>query len=161
MGPQPDQFDAIDIQEVPGGFPHLPDLTALLAHWRSKCQAGRLPARGDFPPAELRPWIGLVSLLDVSEDPRRFRWRLIGSRIVERTGRDRTGMWLDEIYSGAALRDFHRLFEKAVARREPLALSGSLQFLGKRHVAFCTMVMPLAEDGEHINMLMVGMHFDI
>lgn len=155
------QFDVIDIHEVPGGFPDLPDLAGLLALWRDKASAGDLPSRSAFKTAEMRAWLGHVSLLDVVDDPRRFRWRLIGSRIVERMGRDRTGQWLDEIYSGPALSEFIRLYETVVAKRAPFCFAGTLRFVGKQHVAFQAVVMPLAEKGEDVNMLMLGMHFDI
>ncbi|MFC3229136.1 PAS domain-containing protein [Marinibaculum pumilum] len=160
MAAAPERFDAIDIQEAPEGFPDLADLNGLLDLWREKAGGSGPPSRADFKPAELLPWMGHVSLLDVTEDPRRFRWRLIGSRIVEWTGRDRTGQWLEEIYAGPSLDAFMRLYEKVVAQGVPLFFSGTLLFVGKQHVRFRVVVMPLSDDGARVNMLMLCLHFD-
>ena len=160
MAADPERFEAIDIEEAPDGFADLADLNGLHGLWLGKAGGGRLPSRADFKPAELLPWMGHVSLLDVAAEPRRFRWRLIGSRIVEWTGRDRTGHWLDEIYAGPALDAFMRLYEKVVAQGMPLFFSGTLLFVGKQHVRFRAVVMPLSEDGVRVNMLMLGLHFD-
>ena len=57
-----------------------------LAYWESKRSGRRMPARRDFDPVfevpRLLPWIVLV---DVLHEPLDFRFRLIGSGIVDRS----------------------------------------------------------------------------
>jgi hypothetical protein len=75
-----------------------PDLAAALAYWEGK-RAGRLmPARRDLDPLleipRLLPW---VMLTDVLRDPFDFRYRLIGSGVVNRSRRDFTGRRFSEM----------------------------------------------------------------
>ena len=81
----------LHLQEAPDGFAAVPGIASLQALWDSRRGARRLPARDDFPVEDLRPWLGYVSLVDVTPPPRRFRWRLIGTGIAERLGRDAAG----------------------------------------------------------------------
>jgi len=148
------------LEETPGGFPDDQRITSLLRLWQDKRAGRRLPARSDFPVEDLRPWLGQVSLVDVSEAPRRFRWRLIGSRIAERLGRDVTGRWFDEIYEGTMLDGYARAYSRAVDRREPVFHSGDLEFVGKEFQHFSSVHLPLSEDGETVNMLMLTLSFD-
>jgi hypothetical protein len=55
-----------------------------------------MPARRDFTPELLRPWLGHLALIDVSRNPLRLRYRLVGTRIVENLKFDATGKYLDD-----------------------------------------------------------------
>lgn len=148
------------LEEAPGGFPDDAWINSLLRLWQDRRAGRRLPARGDFPVEDLRPWLGQVSLVDVVEAPRRFRWRLIGSRIAERLGRDATGRWFDELYEGETLEGYLRAYSRAVDRRAPVFHAGDLEFVGKEFQHFASVHLPLSEDGETVNMLMLTLSFD-
>ncbi|MEQ9331561.1 PAS domain-containing protein [Thalassobaculum sp.] len=148
------------LQEAPGGFPEVPSLTGLHAFWLEKRGDRRLPARADFPVEELRPWLGHVSLVDVTPAPRRFRWRLVGTGIAEQLGRDATGRWFDDLYEGEILDGYVRAYTKAVERRQPVFHNGDLEFVGKDFQHFKSVHLPLSDDGTDVNMLMLGLSFD-
>ena len=78
--------------------PQLERLVALQQVWESKCKDGRLPSKADFPPEDVKPWLGHILLLDVSRNPARFRVRLMGGNLVSYAGTDFTGKWLDEVF---------------------------------------------------------------
>ena len=76
-----------------------PRLHDFVSYWRSKCRDGRLPARADIDPLELKAFMGDMFMLDVVGDPRRFRYRLVGAKIAARVGRDSTGLFQEDAYS--------------------------------------------------------------
>ena len=97
-----------------------PSFAALYRLWEEKCGGRELPARSDFDPVELKPWLGLINLIEVLPGPPiDFRYRLCGSETVAEYGADLTGKRFSEIaYAGtpavavSAMADF-------VARRKP------------------------------------------
>lgn len=154
------EFKGLNLNEVASGFPDSQPLSTLTEFWRSRRPAdGVLPARRDFPVEDLREWIGHVSLAEVHENPRRFRWRLIGSSIVKFMGRDTTGMWFDELYEGPMLEGYLRNYSLAVDRREPVFFKGDLEFVGKDFVHFRMVQLPLAADGRNVDMLLLCLDF--
>lgn len=64
--------------------------------WFDASGSGSLPGKGFLDPLRLRFLLGSLSLLEVQPDPLRFRYRLIGTDIVQRLGYELTGKWLDE-----------------------------------------------------------------
>jgi hypothetical protein len=69
-----------------------------LAYWESKRAGRKMPARRDLDPVleipKLVPWVVLV---DVLRDPLDFRFRLIGSGVVDRSRRNNTGRLFSEM----------------------------------------------------------------
>ncbi|MBP7063074.1 PAS domain-containing protein [Ferrovibrio sp.] len=69
-----------------------PALRQLLEQWDQLCTTrGSLPVRADFPPENLRPWLGRVILLERRPSDPGLRYRLIGSGVTEERGYDITG----------------------------------------------------------------------
>lgn len=69
-----------------------PALRQLLDQWSRLCATrGGLPLRADFPPENLRPWLGRVILLERRPSDPGLRYRLIGSGVTEERGYDITG----------------------------------------------------------------------
>src|SRR5688572_20058557 len=72
-------------------------LRRLFAYWLEK-RGGRLfPTKAEIDPVEFPYVLGYVTLVDVEHDPRRYRFRLDGSILVELSGMDYTGRYLDEL----------------------------------------------------------------
>lgn len=77
-------------------FVEQPVLQKLRAYWDAKRGARPYPSRDDIDPMELRFILGSLILIDVEQDPLRFRYRLFGSEIARRQGFDMTGKYLDQ-----------------------------------------------------------------
>lgn len=76
----------------------LPDDARQLWLWWSAAERHAVPPRReDFDPVEFPRTLGNITIFDVERDPWRFRVRIVGTRIVEETGRDTTGVYLDEM----------------------------------------------------------------
>ncbi|EDP66502.1 hypothetical protein BAL199_15613 [alpha proteobacterium BAL199] len=150
----------LNLTEAPDGFPEVASISTIRDLWKSRCSTGRLPSRDDFPIEDLRPWIGNVNLVDADLEPRRFRWRLIGSNISVRMGRDVTGQWFDELYSDQILDGYTVAYSAAVDRRTATFYRGDLEFVGKGFLNFCSVHLPLSDNGTDVNMLMLCLSFD-
>src|SRR3546814_20411514 len=69
---------------------------ALLGWGLSKC-AGDIPDRDDLDPADMKLLLPNLFVADVEHHPFRIRYRLVGTRVVQATGMDITGRYLDEM----------------------------------------------------------------
>ncbi|MBL9034620.1 MAG: PAS domain-containing protein [Rhodospirillaceae bacterium] len=88
-------------------------------YWSSKRRPGQLfPFRQDIDAMELRDLLPLISISDVEHNPLRFRYRLVGTRVVEYNQQEFTGKYLGEV----GWVDEHLLlgaYTKAVVDRRP------------------------------------------
>ena len=70
----------------------------LREYWNSKRRPGQaLPFREDIEATELRDLLPLISISDVEYEPLRFRYRLVGTRVVEYNHQEFTGKYLGEV----------------------------------------------------------------
>jgi hypothetical protein len=137
-----------------------PRLRQLYDYWDAKRGARSMPSRADLDPVEFRFVVGDVVMADVIEgDPPRFRIRLHGTNLSERTNFDLTGKMLDEMPAPEFRELSTRSFRKVLRTREPLhALAERL--LDGRMQRYEAIIMPLSSDGERVDRLMVGMIFE-
>ena len=88
-------------------------------YWRSKAEMrGSVPQRRDIDPIELPDLLPNLMLLDVEPSPLRFRYRLVGTRIVDFSYDDFTGTYLDEA-GWVEEKGFTRAYTDAVTERRP------------------------------------------
>jgi hypothetical protein len=132
-----------------------------LDYWRAAGPQGRLaPARADIDPIELGGLLPFLFLTDVMGDGEDFRYRLIGTNIVNHTSRDNTGRLLSELVAQGDQSELAALYRHAWRERQPV-----MQWLVyETHIGlrrwYQTLVMPLSGDGQQINMLLgVSVHY--
>jgi len=117
-----------------------------------------MPSRRDMDPLgiepRLLPWI---IILDVEEAPRRFRYRLIGTRLVEVMDRDVTGHYLDD------LRELLPAVDTTIARCNavvdscwPLNFEDDLIDVIGTRVWAERLALPLGETDTRVEAIMVG-----
>lgn len=126
----------------------------LYAYWLECCKGKPYPARSDLDPVEFGFALGRVSLIDVLEAPRRFRYRLVASTLTDYLGYEMTGKFTHQIPGPERRAYAEAFYARAVALQAPLYERGEMVLDGRRwkHEA---LVLPLSADGETINMLMV------
>lgn len=116
-----------------------------------------MPSRADLDPLDIRFAIGDVILVDVLEGtPPRFRIRLHGTNLSERTRFDLTGKMLDEMPAPEFRELSTRSFRRVVRTREPLHAHAE-RLLDNRMQRYEAVILPLSSDGETVDRLMVGM----
>jgi hypothetical protein len=134
-----------------------PLLLRLLEDWEKRRRGRTLPARSDFDPLDLKYMMGKLLLVDILREPLRFRFRLIGTELVKRIGVDVTGKMLDD-YPDPEFREHMReRYTAAVTTRQPLGSSQTRLVLDGRLRRYEALLLPLASDGETVDMLMIGM----
>lgn len=135
-----------------------PEARELYDYWRSKCVEGRLPARADIDPIEvhrLMPLIFLVDVVQTNEQPR-FCMRLLGTEVVSRFDRDAKGIWMDEDETlRNVLPDFYAAVEGRTPRYRP-----SARHANKEYLTYDRLILPMASDGETVDMIIGVLCFD-
>lgn len=137
-----------------------PDLRRLYDYWQARRRGRCYPARLDIDPADIKYALGNISLVEVVGDPPRFRWRLVGSLFAQRLGYDMTNQWVDE-YPDPAYRDYLiDSYHTMLKTGEPTAALNERDIDGKPR-RFEVLRLPLAEDGQTINMILTcPMYFE-
>ncbi|MBI3506987.1 MAG: PAS domain-containing protein [Proteobacteria bacterium] len=134
-----------------------PILVELYRYWRSKFAGDRMPSRRAIDPVEIPALLPWIFLMDVGHLPLAFRYRLIGTGIVNFLGRDFTGRAVDVANYGARAARMIEIFRSAVDRRSVTAVRGRLFYVPtKEFLRFCWTMMPLSTDGEQIDVLLCG-----
>jgi len=131
-------------------------LRRLFEMWRARRVDGRLPARGDFDVLEFRDFMGWLCIAEVLPGGEDLRYRLIGTNIVDRVGRDNTGKLVSETLPPEALRIYHGLLRCPVA----LKTHGEIGWRGRDFLYHETLLLPLADDGETVDRFFVLMAID-
>ncbi len=136
-------------------------LRDIYRYWRGKCREGAFPSRADIDPTEIPALLPHVFLIDVVEDGRDFRYRLVGTHIIESVGFEFTGQLVSEFMRDReeALRahDYHRLVES----REPRHVIGNMVAFGRDNMRCERVLCPLSSDGEAIDMIFGGLLFQL
>lgn len=134
-----------------------PRLQALYDFWDEK-RAGRvMPARADFDPLELKPWMGHLSLVETLDGGNDFLFRVHGTVLAWRlVGEDLTGRRLMELpYDWKEV--WREEYRRVVRTRAPYAVTRKASAM-KDHVGIRKLILPLSDDGETVDMLLYGVY---
>jgi hypothetical protein len=102
-------------------------------------------------------------MVDVIGNGEDFRYRLIGTRIVEGFGRDSTGKRLSELYHDQpkALAQLKANFKLQVDRKMPIFTRGQIFWQPEAHYRrFTGASLPLSDDGVHVNIILAEMFIE-
>lgn len=136
--------------------PH-PKIRRMIAHWESLAPGpGILPGRQHFDPIQVPDLLPHIWLIDVERSPKlRFRYRLLGTALIEAGVPMRRGDYFDEVENQPARDEVADTLEWVVHERQPDWRRGKPKVAHNRHVSELERVMlPLAADGETVDMLL-------
>lgn len=156
----PATIDALNLTVNPKGVIDSGPIAEIVDFWESLRKGDRLPARSDFMPEDLRPWLSHIILVDIADNGKRFRWRLLGTAITAVLQRDSTGKWFDEIYEGAQLAAFQQNYALTYHHKNPFWFRGTFNFTNKDHIAFRSVHLPLSANGVDVDMVMSLLQYD-
>lgn len=94
-------------------------LQQLVAYWDGKRGGRPMPTRGDIDPAEIPALLPCLILVEVHVGPRRFYYRLTGTRVDEILGNSLTGLYLEDLVETSAKAYWLECYERAAATRRP------------------------------------------
>ncbi len=134
-----------------------PVLRQLYSDWDQRRRGREMPARADFDPLDLKYCMGNLSLIDVAQNPPRYRFRLHASTVAQGMGFDLTGKSLDAMPDTEYRRMVTDHYDEVLAARKPVAKYRNRQMVDQR-ILYCeVLVLPLSADGKTIDMLMSGL----
>lgn len=74
-----------------------PRIRAFFDYWRGLAAGGAVPARDRVDPAAIKSLLPNLMIVELSPEPLRIRYRLVGTEVVRFTGIDITGRFLHEL----------------------------------------------------------------
>ena len=137
-------------------------LSPVFAYWNGKRKAAQLPCRDDINPADITDLLPHVGLIDVLGKAENFRYRLIGTYMVDMFGRDFTGTTLgDQFKHGSYGRFLHTYYADAVQSRAPVFCESVFHYRGSSDLRIRRLVLPLraAADSQDITFLFFANSF--
>ncbi len=133
-----------------------PMLQSLFRLWDSARNGRRMPARRDFTPESLRPWLGNLALIDVTHNPTRMHYRLVGIHIVDNLKRDPTGKTMDDVVVDPANNPATQGLYRCLVHGEPMYEVMPPRCGGMFSFNCARISLPLSNDGQTINMILMG-----
>ena len=134
-----------------------PTLRRMHEDWESRRQGRLLPARRSFDIMDFKYIVGSLNLVDVERNPMRFRYRVHGTNCVNILGYDMTGKYVDDYPDPAYRRRVGENFRGVVETRAPRCDIGRRAIVDGRIIRFEALILPLADDGETVDKLMIAL----
>ncbi len=130
-----------------------PDLAEFLKTWNEMRGERFAPAWEDFDffvfPEKLVPKMYVIDVLD---NPRDFRYRFIGTKLIEIEGKDYTGRSVDDLAVQKGEKLIRRQLDKYLDNPVPVFFAGSeLVRDNNESVLYCGLRLPISDDGKSVS----------
>ena len=138
-----------------------PELIRFYDYWTSLRGDRAIPSRADVDPLHIpREFLPNLMLIDVLREPRRYRYRLIGTQVVAASGEDRTGQTFENVGFIKAHPVVLEQYNCVVENARPLhSLEPFTNFATGASYDVDRLLLPLSSDGRTVDMLMVLFRF--
>jgi hypothetical protein len=119
-----------------------------------------MPARRDIDPTDLPRVLPYVQLIE-PVPPDRFRYRLVGTSIVQTFGHDYTGRFLDELSLGTERINFFAS-KLGMVRDKGCPMFVRTQYVSAKGAHFMAnrLYVPLSENDRDVNMILGSLTFE-
>jgi hypothetical protein len=133
-----------------------PKVRRLYEHWHGlRPGPGLLPGRQHFDPLSVVELMPNLWMLGIDEASGRYRYRLVGTRMVEGMGRDLTGHWYGEAHPGATEHPMHAYLQARILAGEPTWRRGRPWLHVDPNIfEIEQVILPLAKDGHTVDLLL-------
>lgn len=137
-----------------------PDMIALYDYWLRQRRGRRMPSRRDLDPVDLPRQLANMMLIDIEHQPFRFRYRLVGTRVVDASAEDRTGAYFDSVEFFAKNPVVMGQYKQAVDLGEAMfSLEPFKNYVNGTIYQVERLILPLSTDGNVVDMLLVHFSF--
>jgi hypothetical protein len=130
-------------------------LRRLFVYWLDKRGERLFPTRTEIDPIEFPFVLGYVTLVDVEREPRRYRFRLDGSILVELSGTDYTGHYLDELPGAEYVAYVKETYDRVVDGGAPFRYRKNGLF-DQQQFSEETLILPLGDNPPVVDRLVVA-----
>lgn len=125
-------------------------IRALHRWWKAAAGDSDIPDRSAVDPAAFKDLLPYLMISDLELDPFRIRFRLVGTKVVEATGFDFTGHYLDELIPGDEDEPWMKDYQISYDTRRPVfGFSNITTKLGSRY-SYEYSIFPLRKNGSAI-----------
>jgi hypothetical protein len=135
-----------------------PKVRQAYEYWLSKSAGGLLPSRSDIKPQELRGLLPSIFLIDVTQVPLTFTFRVVGTQLTQWAGREYTGFAFSdgdgEPNWKLVFDDYRSVVEKRLPRRD----ERKAPWVSNEFYRFERMVAPLSNSGSTVDVLFGALH---
>jgi len=127
-----------------------PRIRALNDYWRSKCNDVVPPPRSAIEPMEMRSLLPYLLLAELTDDPFRIAYRLVGTAVVRLHGEDFTGRSHDAV---ASLADsgIEESYRQVLSSKAPVFGRTALYAGDQSWISFDYALFPLSDNGKTVN----------
>jgi len=147
---------SVDLEFLQRCHPRIADF---YRYWEGKRGTRRMPARADMVPAEMKIFLPGIVLVAVQHNPLRLTYRLVGTREVEYRGYDPTGKDVAEHFAGSSQNEVLRNYELVIDSKSFVYDEDCLLSADHSFQEAGTLLLPLSDDGDTINMVIVYNHY--
>ncbi|GAB4365650.1 MAG: hypothetical protein Kow00114_23020 [Kiloniellaceae bacterium] len=136
-----------------------PEHVWLYDYWQAHRPAGGVPARRDIDPTEfpkrMLPRLAVIAV-EAGAAGYRYRYRLAGTEIVSRAGRDPTGKTFEELYQGDYLTSAVGLYDELRKSAQP-HFSQRVYPIGdgESFLRYDRLILPLAADHRTVDQFLL------
>jgi hypothetical protein len=131
-----------------------PQLKDLYQFWLSLCEDETLPMAADLDPADLRPWIDNLVVLDVSVDGNAFTYAYYGRSFSNAFNADKIGQSIDDL-PGDQAGLLKAEYDRVVRERLPTTRVYTADFDGQTQT-WERLVLPLFDSQGEVEKLLVS-----
>lgn len=138
-----------------------PDLIRFYDFWAALRGDRAMPSRKDLDPLHIPPeFLPNLMLIDVLSEPRRYRYRLVGTHVTTASGEDRTGQTFEKVGFFKVHPVVLEQYDRVVNTGQPLhSLEPFTNFISGSTYDVDRLLLPLSSDGRTVDMLIVLFHF--
>ena len=130
------------------------DLHALCDIWRSKASGG-VPQRSVLDMRTLKPFARNLAILERTQCPARYRFRLFGSTLALLFG-EHTGRFLDEMVSAQLLPGWTAFYDGALAGGAVLRFINYYRIPTQAYLKGEILAAPLADESGEVRMILAS-----
>ena len=123
----------------------------LYRYWLDKRGSRPMPARTDLNPGDIPALLRYLMIIEKVDD--QYRYRLVGTAVVQAVGRDLTGCLVGSYVSDPkSAVDVRLIYERAFRAARPFFATGSFTFKSGAKLTMSQLILPLSDDGVQVNM---------
>lgn len=122
-------------------------------------RAGRaMPSRQDMKPMTLGPLLPCLALIEVLDQGRDYRFRLVGTQLDSILRLPLTNSLLSDYPQADGRDSVKESYDLCVQTRQPHLSSGQLGHLDQHFILYDNLILPLSNDDTAVNMLVTYTH---
>jgi hypothetical protein len=135
--------------------------SALYAHWVSACRDREMPTRADINPEEIKRELPYVYIAEVMKDDLGvwFRFRLMGTKLVESLKQEGTGKMLLDLQIGGWEVEWRKNLVHVISMKMPVVDESTITVSNGLKLDIEHLAMPISEDGVTVSRIFGAIDF--